>query len=260
MAVLNFDVQGHVAIITLNRPEAMNAFSQELVSAFADAITRFETDRELRVAIITGAGDRAFSAGADLKEMAQRNTEAGPRPTIWDPQQPALWRGKEVWKPLIAAINGYALGGGLETAMSCDIRVAADTARLGLPEVLRGIIPGAGGTQRIPRLVPFGIAIELLMTGRHITAEEALRIGLVNRVVPRAQLMDAAMEIAREIEKNAPLAVRAVKEAAYRGIQTTLAEGLRIENFQSEAIRHTSDAKEGPRAFAEKREPNWTAS
>ena len=232
MAVVEFEVrEEHIAVITLNRPEAMNALSRELSEAFKDAMVQFNRDKQLRVGIVTGAGERAFSAGADLKQISQRNAAGEEWPTIWDHTEPNLIRGLEVWKPLIAAINGYALGGGLETAMACDIRIAAEHARLGLPEVLRGIIPGAGGTQRLPRLVPFGIALELMMTGRHITADEAYRIGLVNRVVPAAELMDTAMAVAREIGKNAPLAVQAVKVAAYRGVQTTLAEGLRIENF-----------------------------
>lgn len=258
MAVLETKVDGHVFIMTLNRPESMNAFSSDLIAAVGEAFQRFATDGDLRVAIMTGAGDRAFSAGADLKEMASRNADSGPqRNTFWDQPVPQLYRGLELWKPVIAAVNGFALGGGCETAMACDIRIASEQASFGLPEVARGIIPGAGGTQRMPRLVPFGIALELLMTGRRIDAQEAYRIGLVNHVVPHDQLMDKALEVAREIEVNAPLAVAAAKESAYRGVNTTLQEGLRIENFESQAIRFTDDAKEGPRAFAEKREANY---
>jgi enoyl-CoA hydratase/carnithine racemase len=258
MAVLETQVDGHVFIMTLNRPEAMNAFSSELIAAVGDAWKRFREDGNLRCAIMTGAGERAFSAGADLKEMAQRNAGGGPqRNTFWDMPEPQLYRGMELWKPVIAAINGFALGGGLETAMACDVRVASEKASFGLPEVARGIIPGAGGTQRLPRLVPFGIALELLMTGRRIDAQEAYRIGLVNHVVAHEKLMDKSLEIAHEIGKNAPLAVSAAKESAYRGLNTTLQEGLRIENFESQAIRYTDDAKEGPKAFAEKREANY---
>jgi enoyl-CoA hydratase/carnithine racemase len=253
---MDFEVKGHVAIMTLNRPEAMNSFNTELSEATSEGFRRVQTDRDIRVCIVTGAGERAFSAGADLKQMAERGAGAS-EGTFWDPPLPSLYRGLEIWKPIIAAINGYALGGGLELAMACDIRVAADHARLGVPEVLRGIIPGAGGTQRLPRLVPFGIALELLMTGRHIMADEAYRIGLVNHVVPMADLMDKSMEIANEIGKNGPLGVQAAKEAAYRGINTTLQEGLRIEAFEFKVVAATEDAKEGPRAFAEKREPNF---
>ena len=258
MAVLETRMEGHTFVMTLNRPESMNAFNSELIAAVGEAWVQVREDGNIRSVIMTGAGDRAFSAGADLKEMAQRNAGAGPqRNTFWDQPEPQLYRGLELWKPIIAAVNGFALGGGCETAMSCDIRVASENASFGLPEVARGIIPGAGGTQRIPRLVPFGIALELLMTGRRIPAAEAHRIGLVNHVVPHDQLMGKALEIASEIGANAPLAVMAAKEAAYRGLNTTLQEGLRIENFESQAIRHTEDAREGPRAFAEKREPNY---
>lgn len=258
MAVLETRMEGHTFVMTLNRPESMNAFSSELIAAVGDAWVRVRDDGDIRSVIMTGAGERAFSAGADLKEMASRNADDGPqRNTFWDQGEPQLYRGLELWKPIIAAVNGFALGGGCETAMSCDIRIASENASFGLPEVARGIIPGAGGTQRIPRLVPFGIALELLMTGRRIPADEAYRIGLVNHVVPLDQLMDKALEIASEIGANAPLAVMAAKEAAYRGLNTTLQEGLRIENFESMAIRHTEDAKEGPRAFAEKRDANY---
>ena len=258
MAVLETRMEGHTFVMTLNRPESMNAFSSELIGAVGEAWKQVRDDGEIRSVVITGAGERAFSAGADLKEMASRNADDGPqRNTFWDQGEPQLYRGLELWKPIIAAVNGFALGGGCETAMACDIRVASENATFGLPEVSRGIIPGAGGTQRIPRLVPFGIALELLMTGRRIPAAEAYRIGLVNHVVPLDQLMDKALEIASEIDANAPLAVMAAKEAAYRGLNTTLQEGLRIENFESMAIRHTEDAKEGPRAFAEKREANY---
>ena len=260
MSVLETRMEGYTFVMTLNRPESMNAFNSELIAAVGEAWVQVREDSDIRSVVITGAGDRAFSAGADLKEMAQRNAAAGgapPRNTFWDQADPQLYRGLEMWKPIIAAVNGFALGGGCETAMACDIRVASETASFGLPEVARGIIPGAGGTQRIPRLVPFGIALELLMTGRRIPAAEAHRIGLVNHVVPADQLMDKALEIAAEIGANAPLAVMAAKEAAYRGLNTTLQEGLRIENFESQAIRYTDDAKEGPRAFAEKREANY---
>jgi enoyl-CoA hydratase/carnithine racemase len=158
-----------------------------------------------------------------------------------------------MWKPLIAAINGYCLAGGLELALACDIRVAAEHAEFALKEVQRGIIPGGGGTQRLPRAIPPNIALEMMFTGMHISAQEAYRIGLVNYVVPADQVMAKAEAIARAICANAPLAVRATKEAVYRGLDTTLDEGLRIEALLSKAIAHTADSREGPRAFAEKR-------
>ena len=257
MAVIETSMDQSTLILTINRPEAMNALSLEVRHLMAEAFEAAKHDTAVRAVIVTGAGDRAFSAGADLRERATLNAQGGlPPSALWE-QESDLQQGLEFWKPVIAAINGVALGGGCELAMSCDIRVAADHARFGLPEVTRGIIPGAGGTQRLPRLVPLGTALELLMTGRHINAQEAQRIGLVNHVVPLAGLLDRALEIAAEITKNAPLAVMAAKEAAYRGLNTTLQEGLRIENFHASVVRQTDDAREGPQAFIEKREPKY---
>jgi E-phenylitaconyl-CoA hydratase len=176
---------------------------------------------------------------------------------FWSPVRPMLVRGMEVWKPVIAAVNGYCLAGGLELALACDIRIAAEHATFALTEVRRGIIPGGGGTQRLPRTVPLGIALEMLFTGDPIDAHEAWRIGLVNRIVPAAELMSAAEALARRICQNAPLSVRAVKELAYRGRNLTLEEGLREELLMARAIRTTEDSKEGPLAFAKKREPEW---
>ena len=164
-------------------------------------------------------------------------------------------RGLEVWKPFIAAINGVATGGGLELAMTCDLRIAADTARLGLMETKQSLMPGWGGTQRLPRLVPFGKALEILMTGDFVDAQEALRIGLVNKVVPQAELMSAATDLANRLCENGPLAVRAVKEAAYRGMRVPLDEGLKLESLMIQNLFQTEDVKEGPLAFAEKRKP-----
>jgi E-phenylitaconyl-CoA hydratase len=188
-----------------------------------------------------------MSAGRQA-ELSGEATDA-----FWEPERVALNRGLTVWKPIIAAINGYCLAGGLELALACDIRIAAEHARLGLTEVLRGIIPGGGGTQRLPRLVPFGVALQLMLTGEHIDAAEAHRIGLVNKVVPAARLMDEAVAMAERICQNAPLSTRAIKEAAYRGMNGSLEDGLRIEAFLSRIIRTTEDSREGPRAFAEKR-------
>ncbi|HTE83337.1 MAG TPA: enoyl-CoA hydratase-related protein [Dehalococcoidia bacterium] len=252
MTEVLFASDGHVATITVNRPEAMNALNRAVREGLAEAIVRFRDDPELWVAIVTGAGERAFSAGADLVEMSRRRQgEFGD--AFWEATAPGPTRGLDAGKPVIAAINGYCLAGGLELALACDIRIAADHAQFGLTEVTRGIIPGSGGTQRLPRLLPLGAALELLFTGDRIPAQEALRLGLVNRVVPATELIDEARRLADRINQNAPLAVRAVREAAYRGLEVPLEQGLRIESFLSRIIRDTEDSREGPRAFAEKR-------
>ena len=247
-----FEADGHVATVTINRPEAMNALNRAVRTGLTDALTRFRDDAGLWVAIVTGAGERAFSAGADLVEMSQRRQqELGD--AFWEATPPGLTRGLDTGKPVIAAINGYCLAGGLELALACDIRIAADHAQFGLTEVTRGIIPGSGGTQRLPRLIPVGPALELLFTGERVPAPEAFRLGLVNRVVPAGELMTAARQLADRINQNAPLAVRAVREAALRGLEVPLEQGLRIEAFLSRINRDTEDSREGPRAFAEKR-------
>jgi E-phenylitaconyl-CoA hydratase len=255
MSVVLYEKRDHVAYVTINRPEAMNAYNDEVRRGLAQAFDDFRHDSETWVAILTGAGERAFSAGADLKEMSQRFQSGSD--DFWSPVPPMLVRGMEVWKPIIAAVNGYCLAGGLELALACDIRIAAEHATFALTEVRRGIIPGSGGTQRLPRAVPLGIALEMLFTGDPMDAQEDWRVGLVNRVVPAAELMPAAEALARRICRNAPLSVRAVKELAYRGRNLTLEEGLREELLMVRAIRTTEDSKEGPLAFAEKREPQW---
>ncbi|MDY7034162.1 MAG: enoyl-CoA hydratase-related protein [Thermodesulfobacteriota bacterium] len=257
MSVVLYEKKGNIAYITVNRPEALNAISSEVLRELAKAWINVRDDSDVRVAIVTGAGDRAFSAGADLKEIAkwqmQPEEERQPFLENWPDVYPM--RGMEVWKPFIAAINGIATGGGLELAMACDMRIAADTARLGLMETKQSLMPGWGGTQRLPRLVPFGKALEILITGDFVEAEEALRIGLVNKVVSKDQLMTAAEELAARICENGPLAVQAVKEAAYRGVRMTLDEGLKLESLMIQNLFQSDDSKEGPRAFAEKRKP-----
>ncbi|MGI8554341.1 MAG: enoyl-CoA hydratase/isomerase family protein [Dehalococcoidia bacterium] len=252
MPAVLFEQSEHIATITINRPEAMNALNTEVREGLAHALTRFRDDNNLWVAILTGAGERAFSAGADLVEMSRRSREEF-QDTFWETGIPGLNRGLELWKPIIAAINGYCLAGGLELAMACDIRIAAEHAQFGLAEVTRGIIPGGGGTQRLPRLIPVGIALEMLYTGDRIPAPEALRLGLVNRVLPADRVMAEAQRVAIKINQNAPLAVRAIKESALRGLDLPLDQGLRIEALLSRVIRDTEDSREGPQAFAEKR-------
>ncbi len=253
MPAVLYETRGRIAYITLNRPEAMNALNGEVRQGLNEAWRNFREDPAVWTAIITGAGDRAFSAGADLKEMSRgREAEAtGERQAT--PIVASSGAEPAIWKPIIAAINGYCLAGGLELALRCDIRIAAEHARFGLTEVARGIIPGGGGTQRLPRAIPVALAMEMIFTAKHITAEEAQRIGLVNRVVPADQVMAAAEEVANQINANAPLSVRATKEAILRGLDTTLEEGLRLEGMFSRLIRYTEDSREGPKAFAEKR-------
>jgi len=255
MAV-NYEKEGRIAIITINRPEAMNALNMETMRELHKAMTEFRDDPEMWVGIITGAGEKAFCGGADIKDTLPFMKDHGRDP--WA-MPPSIMRGLEMWKPLVAAINGMALGGGLELALACDIRIAAENARLGTPEVTLGLIPGWGGTQRLPRVVPWCKAAELLLMGKLIDAQEAYRIGLVNKVVPQAEVMATAREYAENICKAAPLAVRAAKEAMIRGSAMTLEEGLRLENSLVASVMSTEDFAEGTGAFVEKRKPNYKA-
>ena len=250
MPVVLYEKRGQTVVLTLNRPEAMNAINQEVRKGLRESFLKFRDDDDARTLIVTGAGDKAFSAGADLKEMSilqqQRHTDPAGTTTA------AVLRNIELWKPIIAAVNGYCLAGGLELALACDIRIASDNASFALTEVTRGIIPG-NGTQILPRVVPLGMALELMFTGEHIGADEAYRIGLVNRVVPQSELMAAAMALAQRINESAPISVRLVKEAALKGLDLPLMDGLRMESLFSMFVHTTDDAKEGPLAFAEKR-------
>lgn len=254
-----YETRDRVAIVTLNRPERMNAIDPQTSAELLEAFTRFRDDDALWVAIITGAGDRAFSAGNDLVAMSKAQQEGANSVAAAYLRVPfgGITRSFECHKPIIAAINGYCLAGGLEIALSCDIRVAAEHAQFGLPEVTRAIIPGAGGTQRLPRTIPLGLALELMLTGGKFDATWALRNGLVNHVVPADQVMPKALEIANAICENGPLAVRLVKEAVYAGLNRSLDEGLRFENEQSRKVLASEDAREGPLAFAQKRKPNY---
>jgi len=253
MPVVLYEKRGRTVVLTLNRPEAMNAINREVREGLRESFVKFRDDDDARTLVLTGAGDKAFSAGADLKEMSvlqrQRRTDPAGATTA------AVLRNIELWKPVIAAVNGYCLAGGLELALACDIRIASDNASFALTEVTRGVIPGNGGTQILPRVVPLGMALQLMFTGEHISAEEAYRIGLVNRVVAQSELLAAAMALAQRINESAPIAVRLVKEAALKGIDLPLMDGLRMESLFSMFVHTTDDAKEGPVAFAEKRPP-----
>jgi len=255
MAV-SYEKEGRIAVFTINRPEAMNALNMETMRELRQVMTEFRDDPELWVGIITGTGEKAFCGGADIKDTLPFMKEHGRDP--WA-MPPSIMRGLEMWKPLVAAINGMALGGGLELALACDIRIAAETARLGTPEVTLGLIPGWGGTQRLPRVIPWCKAAELLLMGKLIDAQEAYRIGLVNKVVPQAEVMATAKEWAQIICKAGPLAVRAAKEAMIRGSAMTLEEGLRLENSLVASVMSTEDFAEGTGAFVEKRKPNYKA-
>ena len=256
--LIDYKKEGKIAIFTINRPEAFNSMNMQALQELRDVMMDFRDDPELWVGIITGAGEKAFCSGADINETLSFMKEHQTSPWAF-PDTPM--RGLEIWKPLIAAINGVALGGGLEIALSCDIRIAAENARLGTPEVTLGIIPGWGATQRLPRVIPWAKAAELLFTGKPIDAQEAYRIGLVNKVVPLEQLMPAAKEYAEAICQAAPLAVRAAKEAMIRGYGMTLEEGLRLENSLIAYTFNTEDFVEGVAAFTEKprRKPDYKA-
>ncbi|MBI4283870.1 MAG: enoyl-CoA hydratase/isomerase family protein [Chloroflexi bacterium] len=255
METIIYEVKERVATLTLNRPESMNAMNSVMGREVSETLQDFRDDPDAWVLIITGAGDRAFSAGMDLKEFSQRQQGGGAveaRPRFLPRLQNATL---EIWKPIIAAINGIAVGGGLELVMCSDIRIAAETARLGLMEVKRGIVPGSGGMFRLPRQVPVVMALEMLLTGDPIPAQEALRIGLINQVVPPAELMPAAHKMAERILSCAPLAVRKAKETLYRGLEMPLHHAL-VSSFGID-LNSTEDAKEGPKAFAEKRPAVW---
>ena len=262
MAIL-FEKKDKIAIITINRPEAMNAIDPETSMELTKAWMDFRDDPDLWVGILTGAGEKAFSAGADLKTMipmlSKLSTFERREREEKFPGLGGITKGLNIWKPIIAAINGFCLAGGFEMALSCDLRVAAEHATFGLMEVSRGIIPGAGGTQRLPRMIPMAKAMEMILMAQRIDAQEALRLGVVNRVVPLAELMPTAMKMAEVISQNAPLAVRCAKEAIIRGLSMTLEEGLRVESVLQSYLLKTEDAIEGPRAFAEKRKPQYKA-
>jgi len=253
---IDYEKEGRIAIFTINRPEAMNAMNMEALRELNEAMADFRDDPKLWVGIITGAGERAFCGGADIKDTLPFMKEH--RRDQWA-FPPTIMRGLELWKPLIAAINGMALGGGLEIAMACDIRIASETARLGTPEINLGLIPGWGGTQRLPRMVPWCKAAEILLVGKPIDAQEAYRIGLVNKVVPQAEVMPTAKEWAQVISQAGPLAVRAAKEAMVKGYNLSLEEGLRLENSLVAYLMGTEDFNEGTTAFVEKRKPVYKA-
>src|SRR6266436_7553161 len=253
--VVRYEAQDGVALITLDRPDVLNAMNNQMRTELFEIFTRLRMDESVKVVVVTGGGDRAFSAGADIREFLEP-----PTPTHFRESRRRLDFRSEMDRcsqPIIAAVRGFALGGGLEFALACDIRIASEDAQLGLTEVNLAIIPGGGGTQRLPRLVGRGKALEMILTGQRIGAAEALRIGLVERVVPAAEVSGAARELARELAGKAPLALRYAKEAVVKGLELPLADGHRLEGDLSTLLRTTEDRLEGARAFLEKRTPNW---
>ena len=248
-----YAVRDPIAWITLNRPEAMNAISDSVRTALPELIARAEADDSVRVMVISGAGERAFCAGADVKGFNAVESLVQFRQT----RAHAHWIGAfdRARKPIIAAIHGYCLGGGLEIAMACDIRIAAEGAKFALPEVTRGTIPGAGGTQRIARLIGLGRALDMVLSAEQMSAEDALRVGLISRLVPRAELMTAAETLAKRVASHAPLAVLLAKEAVRGSLDTDLPAGLRVEADLAALITSTEDRIEAGKAFREKRKP-----
>ena len=242
-----------VAIVTLNRPEKLNALSRETIGALSATFTNFENDSELRAVILTGAGDRAFSAGTDLSELI--HVSADEAETIAERGQQVCNQIEQSPVPVIAAINGIAAGGGCELALACHLRIATTNARFSLPETKLGIIPGYGGTQRMTRELGRARALELILTSGIINAEDALRLGLVNRVVSSAELLPAAEALAREIAQLAPLAIRACLKAVVNGTELPLEEGLVLEAKLFASLFATEDMRKGTRAFLEKRKP-----
>jgi len=253
---LLYEKRDAVAVITLNRPKVLNALNRRTLEELDACVREVIADDSVRVAILTGAGEKAFVAGADINELAQLTPVAGRDYGLFG--QWVLDRIEQSPKPFIAAVNGFALGGGCELAMACHIRIASENAKLGQPEVKLGIIPGYGGTQRLARLVGKGRALQLVMTGEQITAQQALAIGLVNEVVPLADLIPEAEAMAKKIAANAPLAVRFAIEAVNRGLEMPLAEGLFLEATLFSLCCTTEDMKEGTKAFLEKRPAKFT--
>jgi enoyl-CoA hydratase len=253
--LMSLEQDGPLAIVTLSNPP-MNVLHPQMVAELDDCFTALASDPAVVVAIITGQGERAFCAGFDIKEFPNMMAPGGAEALATKLHQ-GLSKIAHLGKPTIAAINGFALGGGLEVAMACDLRIVAANAQLGQPEIKLGLFPGAGGTQRLPRLVGAGIAKELMYIGDPIDANEAHRIGLANRVVPAGEALDAARDMGRTIASRAGVALRYIQQAVNRGLNTTLEEGLQIEADLFAKIFQTEDVREGVEAFINKRQPNF---
>jgi len=254
MSVL-FKQEGKVGLLILNRPEVFNAVDRSLLQSMRDLLAEIRSNRDIRVVVITGSGDKAFCSGADLKErktMSHQEVQA-----FINNIRETFTMIEHLPQPVIAAINGIALGGGTELALACDLRIMAENAAMGLTETSLGIIPGAGGTQRLPRIVGKGVAKDLIFSARRVGAEEAVRIGLVNRVSVQSELLDQAISWANEIAQNAPIALAQAKWAINQGMEVNLAAGLELESMAYQVLIPTKDRIEGLQAFAEKRKPNY---
>ena len=260
MTNITMDVVDHVARITIDRPERMNAFDVDTHEQFSAAIDRVEADDDIRVAVITGAGERSFCAGRDLKWTAEMSRASAEERADVDRRMAAITRLQfrhDITKPLIARVNGVALGGGLELALACDVIVAADHVEMGLPEARRGLIAGAMGIHRLPRQIPHHLAMGYLLTGRHFSAARAAEMGLVNEVVPSADLDAAVDSWVADIRRCSPAAIRATKQSAMEALHLSLEEAGEYRSDMERAWIVSPDRVEGPRAFAEKRSPDW---
>jgi len=265
MPDLIYEKRNHIAYLTLNRPERRNTYSPEMMVCLAEAWKDFRDDGDARVAILTGAGDQAFCAGGDLKYFIPLITGAKKAEDDWEKKLmadltqvlTALLRPFELYKPIIAAINGDAIAGGCEILQATDIRVASNKARFGLAEAQRGLVPGGGSMTRLPRQVPYCKAMEILLTGDHMSAEEAHRIGFVNEILEPGKVMERAEEFATRLARNGPLALRKIKECVLRTNGIPINDAFNIENECSAVVMSSKDAREGPRAYVEKRAPNF---
>ena len=246
------ETRGRVGLVTLNRPEAMNALNHTLTRELMDALEAFDNDDVIGAMVITG-NQKAFAAGADIKEMADKTVQQ-----MYDNDPIAQFgRIRTIRKPVIAAVSGWALGGGCEIALSCDMVIASETAKFGQPEITIGVIPGAGGTQRLPRAVGKAIAMEMVLNNRTLSAAEALQFGLINRIVPVEAYLDEALKLAEEVASRAPVAIRSAKKIVNQAYERFLGDALTEEKKDFYNLFTTEDQKEGMRAFAEKRKPQW---
>jgi enoyl-CoA hydratase len=252
---LLFDIRDGIAFVTINRPDKLNALNDQVIAELGDAAERIATEDAIRGAILTGAGTKAFVAGADIGDLAKQGPFDGRARALRG--QAVLRRLETCGKPVIAAVNGFALGGGCELAMACHVRIASDNAKFGQPEVKLGIAPGYGGTQRLPRLVGKGVALQLILTGEMIDAHEAHRIGLVTKVAPAGELLAEAERLLRGILAMGPLAVRLALEAVDQGLEMSLEQGLLLEANHFGLLAATRDMKEGLTAFLERRPPKF---